>query len=49
MFTLTACENTLFIYFSNFSVMNTDSLVALALETCTTNSPDVDAIFQQWK
>ena len=28
--------------------MNTDSLVALALETCATNSPDVDAIFQKW-
>ena len=33
---------TLFIVF-NFSVINTDSLVVLVLETCAIFSPDVDA------
>ena len=40
---LTPYENTfyfaLFIAFNNFSVMDTDSLVALALETCATIPP----------
>ena len=45
----TACKNAvyfvLFIVFNNFLVMDTDLLLALALETCATIPPDVDAIF----
>ena len=43
---LIAYENTFyFALFNNFSVMDTDSIVALALETCATIPPQVDAIF----
>ena len=43
---LTAYENTFYFAFQQFSVMDTDSIAALALETCATIPPQVDAIFQ---
>ena len=48
---LTACENTFYfaLFIVQLLVTDTDSLVALTLETYATIPTDLNAIFQFWK